>query len=130
MSLHHLRRRVDALKRQLAIPLAVVRLRPLADEFCHQWAIALDQDKEPPPSTSMDALNSGDTKSKTFANRVVEAGYRLSTFSALQHYTRSCRERRILPQPNEILRNLLPKAAVLGLIPNSPHLPESVYSDP
>ena len=39
---------------------------------------------------------------------------------ALFKYLKRCREPRRLPQPNEILRSLLPKAAALGLIPRSP----------
>ena len=40
-SLSQLRRRVDALRRKCAKELAVVQLRPLAEDFSQQWAVAL-----------------------------------------------------------------------------------------
>ena len=54
MPFSHLRRRVDALKRKLAVPLAVVQLRPMAEEYCDQWATAVMSGEVPPPATPRD----------------------------------------------------------------------------
>ena len=54
MPFSHLRRRVDALKRKLAVPLAVVQLRPRAEEYCDQWATAVMSGEVPPPATAGD----------------------------------------------------------------------------
>ena len=173
MSLSQLRRRVDALKRKLAVSLAVVQLRPIAEEFCDEWALAVSLGKEPPPVSpkdinkeppaafaqpdpaysQSDAVNptnglvsndpqaTGASKQndaltfiraiarkarpKPLIRRVADAGFRVETFMVLVGETDRCRANRVLPQPNEILRCLLPKAAVFGLIPASP--PEIAY---
>ena len=163
MSFYYLRRRLDALKRQLTVPLAVVRLRPVAEAFCDQWALAAFQGGELPPVTHSDTQEprivpsrpdivssvvssnealpfgnpeatgiSGDavdhaltlagarkTGNRPLVRRVVDAGFRLHTFTALVWYADRCRNDRVLPHPDEILRILLPKAAVCGLIPRS-----------
>ena len=54
MSLSQLRRRVDALKRKLAVPFAVAQLRPLAEEFCNEWVTAVSSGKAPPPGAPKD----------------------------------------------------------------------------
>ena len=126
MYLYHLRRRVDSLKRKLAVPLSVVRLRPLAEEYCDQWAAAVADDREPPPASPMDlrspayAANPLQKTNRPFFRRIADAGFRLNTFMVLQKYTRNCRDDKNFPQPNEILRSLLPSAARWGLIPKSP----------
>ena len=180
MSLSQLRRRVDALKRKLAVSLAVVQLRPIAEEFCDEWALAVSLGNEPPPVSpkdvpaspkyinkeppaafaqadraysqsdavnSTEALVSNDPQAtsaskqndaptfilprtrkarpKPLIRRVADAGFRVDTFMVLVGETDRCRANRVLPQPNEILRSLLPKAAVFGLIPASP--PEIAY---
>ena len=54
MSLRQLRNRVNALKRKLALPLVVIRLRPLAEEFCYEWAQArADFGRHKAPSKQM-----------------------------------------------------------------------------
>ena len=40
MSLSRIRNRIEALERKFAVPLAVVRLRPLAEKVCDEWAAA------------------------------------------------------------------------------------------
>ncbi len=80
MSLSQIRNRINAL------PLAVYRLRPLAEEFCHQWSVA-EADRKPAP------------ESQPFVRKIALAGFRLPTFMELHKY----KERalwRILGQTN------------------------------
>ena len=56
MSLSQLRHRVDAFKRKLAVPLAVVQLRPLVEEFCDEWVLAVSSGNEPPPAAPKDVI--------------------------------------------------------------------------
>ena len=120
MSLYHYRRRINALQRKLAVPLSVIRLRPLANEYCDQWASAVAEGKETPPATRGDATHSGDRNVRTLMERVSAAGFRISSWMNLQDLIRRCRENCHYPQPDDILRVLLPKAAFLGFIPKSP----------
>ncbi len=101
MSLHHLRRRVDALRRKLAPELAVIRLRRLAEEFCDQWAVADHQEAAQP---------------HPFIKRVADAGFRLPTFMALHKYLERCRNANEHPQPRQIVGTLLPWAASGGFL--------------
>ena len=129
MYLEYYRRRINALKHKLA----VVRLRPLAEEYCGEWEAAVAEGNEPPPASPVELLKSktasaGPPKKATrsepffqpFSQRVSLAGFRSMAFMALHNYLERCREGRNYPQPNEIRRSLLPKAAVWGLIPKSP----------
>ena len=123
MSLYHLRRRVDALKRRIALPYTVVRLRPYAEQFCDSWAAAISDRQEPPPvsaQSSVPADPSAKSRPKPFMSRLTEAGFRLPTWMELHEYFDRCRENRIYPHPNDIVRTLLPRAAYLGLVPRSP----------
>ena len=178
MSLSQIRRRVDTLKRKLAVSLAVVQLRPIAEDFCNEWALAVFSGKEPPPVTHANVKRipvastqpdpaappanafasnetassnqslapdghqakeapkekitptfilprTGNPRPKPLIKRIVDAGFRVHTFIDLTREIDRCRNGKVLPQPNEILRTLLPKAAVFGLIPASP--PEVAY---
>ena len=98
-----LRRRVDALRRKMAVPLAVVRLCPVAEEMCQQWEEAAAQNKPAPEPLR-------------FIRKVRETGLRLPTFMALHRYIDNCREKNRIPQPYEIIRALLPWNATRHLI--------------
>ena len=98
-----LRNRVNALRRKMALPLAVVRLRPVAEEFCLQWTAALACGQPAPQSHPL-------------IGRVVGQGFRLPTFLALHNYLDRCRSRNTLPDCDELLRSLLPWAAARGLL--------------
>ena len=100
--------RLDALRRRYALNIAVHRLRPIAQEYCNQWKAAVAREELPPLS-------------QTLRRRIIAAGYRLPTFPAMQHYLLSwCYREETLPDPNWILRTLLPQAARRALIPVSP----------
>ena len=99
-SLYRLRARVDALLHKLARPVAIVRLRRLADEFSLQWTVAIANRQSPPGS-------------HPFIKRVADAGFRLTTFMALYNYLERCRSQNTIPGCNEIIRSLLPWSAAL-----------------
>ena len=95
--MHALRSRVNALRRRMALELAVVRLRRVAQEFCVQWTVARSD-------------------SHPFVRRVVQAGFRLPTFMAVHNYLDRCRSQNATPDSDEIVRSLLPWSAALGLV--------------
>ena len=66
-TLSSVRRRVDAIRRKLAVPLAILRLHRLANEFSLEWTVAV-ADRQPRP------------ESHPFILRVAAAGFRLTTF--------------------------------------------------
>ena len=95
ITLSSLRRRVDAIRRKLAIPLAILRLRRLAAEYSLECTVA-HADRQPQPETH------------PFILRVVDAGFRLTTFMAVHKYLESCRSQNTLPDSEKLLRALLP----------------------
>ena len=113
MSLSQLRNRVNALKRKLAVPLAVVRLRPLAEEYCRECAQARADSSNPkapskptpPPGVSVE------TGTLPFIRRIAAHGFRLPTFMDLHRYLERCRAVDSLPESHEIIRRLLPQSA-------------------
>ena len=132
MSVASLRRRVNALSRQLIVPLNVVRLRPVAEQYCDEWAYAMGEDSTPPPCTPSDPVPPKKTPTPLGARRsgrprvspvplfrrIRDAGVRhVAARVDLQNYVRRCREQKTCPQPHEILRILLPKAYRWELIP-------------
>ena len=113
MSLRRLRNRVNALRRKLALPLAVIRLRPLAEEFCHEWAQArADFGSHKAPSKQMPpSFTSVETGPLSLIRRVASHGFRLTTFMDLHRYLERCRTADALPEFHEIIRCLLPWSA-------------------
>ena len=100
-TLSSLRRRVDALRRKLVVPLAILRLRRLASEFSLECTVAR-ADRQPQP------------ESHPFILRVVDAGFRLTTFMAVHKYLGSCRSQNTLPDSAKLLRALLPSHIRIG----------------
>ena len=103
MSLSQIRNRIEALERKLALPLAIVRLRPLAEAICDDWAVALAAHKPVPEPHSI-------------VRRVASRGFRHLDFMALHKYVQRCRDENTLPDPHGIIRNLLPRAAPSGIL--------------
>ena len=93
-----LRRQVDALMRKYARELAIYHFRPVADQIAQMWAIAV-ANKQPKP----DPLSC--------IRKVVDAGYRLNTFTALRAYLKQCRRFGHLPDPQEIAERLFPSTS-------------------
>ena len=106
--MYALRSRVNALRRKMALELAVVRLRRLAQEYCVQWTVALADRRAAP-------------ESHAFVRRVVDAGFRLPTFMAVHNYLNGCRSRSAIPECDGLLRSLLPWSATLGLVETLPN---------
>ena len=98
-SLSQLRRRVDALRRKCAKELAVVQLRPLAEDFSQQWAVALSN-RRPAPQP------------QPFIRRIAQHGFRFNTFMALHHYLERCRSEDTIPDCHGIIAALLPQFPV------------------
>ena len=79
----------------MALEYAVVRIWRLADDFSLEWAAAL-ADRRPPPDN------------RAFVQRIVSAGYQLPTFGELHRYLNECRDQGTPPDPQKLLRTLLP----------------------
>ncbi len=92
MTLSQLRRSVIALNRQFAHELAIIRLRRIAETVSNDWSPS-----EPPePSTVI--------------QRIVKAGFRLTTFASLHRYLADIRRKDDVPRPNTIVLRLVPWA--------------------
>ena len=113
-----LRSRVDALMRKYSTELKLYRLRPVAVDFCDEMTAAVTGDNHPPakPLTDWGLL---------LIRRIQDRGYRPGDLGILLRYLGTCVKRRVLPQANDVLRALFPKAAGRGLIP--PTLQEIPY---
>ena len=92
-----LQARVRVLQRILAPELAVVRLRRLSEEFCIESSV-VQASGEPPSHPHV------------FIQRVAAAGFRLPSFMAVHKYLERCRDRNDLPDPEDLLRALIPWA--------------------
>ena len=103
MSLSRIRNRIEALERKFAVPLAVVRLRPLAEKVCDEWAAAKAADKPLP-------------KAQTLIKRIADRGIQATTFGSLDRYFRECRDEGRFPSPRDIATVLFPHAAKKGVI--------------
>ena len=103
MSLSRIRNRIEALERKFAVPLAVVRLRPLAEKVCDEWAAAKAADKPLP-------------KTQSLIKRIADHGVQVTTFGSLDRYFRECRDEGRFPKPRDIATVLFPHAAKKGVI--------------
>ena len=112
MTFSQLRNQVDTLCRKYASELEVYRARPLALELCDEMASAVTGTKSGPklPLTEW---------ARILYVRMSERGISLKTYLGLHDYLECCLDRRVLPQVNDVLRSLFPKARERGLIPPS-----------
>ena len=101
--MNQIRSRINALRRKMALEISVVRLRPLAEDFCLQWQVVVS-DRRPAPDDH------------TFIRRVVDAGFRLPTFMAAHRYLTRCLAENVVPGVEHLLGALLPWTAVRGLV--------------
>ncbi len=112
MTFTRLRNIVDTLKRKHAAQLAVYRARPLALELCDQMAEAVTPGRPKPKLTCLDyAFN--------LFTRLREKDIRVNSHVGLYDYLSGCLDKLLLPQVNDVLRSLFPKAREKGLIPQS-----------
>ena len=113
MTLSQIRRLIDSLMLKYADEVEVYRLQPVAEQFCGDMANAVTG-RKPGRRRSLDEW------AEIFFKRVRERGLRTPQGLAhLSSYLEHCLDLRILPQPSELLRELLPGAARRGLIPRS-----------
>ena len=107
--MNELRRRIDALRRNLALELAIVKLYRLAIDFIMKWNIAI-ANREPAPDPF------------TFPPLVGKTGIPLNSHMAAVKYLQKCRDERTEPEANKLLYRLLPCARDFPLhaIPESP----------
>ena len=97
MTLGQIRSQIEALKRKYAKELAIVRLRRQAEEICDQWERAVSDQQDPPQPHAV-------------VGKMAAAGLFLSTYITLHHYVKRIREQGMLPEPRQIVLNLLPSA--------------------
>ena len=103
MSLSEIRRTVQSLRRQLALPLAVIRARRITERVCHRWDVLRDQGQ--PLPGPFDALR-----------EINEERCPPADFMALNRYIRRCHERDEFPDAKEMVLAMLPRAARHGLV--------------
>ena len=117
-TLSQLRRRVNALRRKYARELAIVRLRPLAEDFSQEWAATV-ADRRPAP------------RPQPLPRRLAQHGFRLPTFIALHQYLERCRSDGKTPDCYNIIAALLSRipgdqlGQLLQWIPLAPKSPRS-----
>ena len=97
MTLGQIRNQIEALQRKYAKEFAIVRLRRQAEEICEQWERAVSDRQEPPQPHAV-------------VGKMVATGLFLSTYITLRHYVKRIREESKLPEPRQIVLNLLPWA--------------------
>ena len=110
MTIPQIRRLVDSLMLKYADEVEAYRLRSVAHQFCDDLTRAVTGRKRGRPRSIGEWT-------QIFLRRVRERGLRLQGLAFLHSYLERCLELRLLPQANEILRTLLPRAARRGLIP-------------
>ena len=97
MTLGQIKSEIRRLQRKLARPLAQVAIQRMSQELCDEWSRALFEE-EPLPDA------------QPFIQRVVKAGFRLSTFTSASRYLNGCRSHGEAPLLKPLLRALLPWA--------------------
>ena len=113
MTLSQIRRLIDSLMLKYADEVEVIRLQPLAEQFCDDMANAVTGKKR-------GRRRSIHEWAEIFFRRVRERG--LNPQQGLPHlasYLEHCLELRVLPRAGELLRQLLPQAVRRGLIPRA-----------
>ena len=121
MTLSQIKAQVEALCRKYAKELELYLLGKVSAEFCDEVADALTN----PKACTRLERGSGPVKDSfdwvsVLFKRMAKHGYGPRNLPAVQNYlTRCLQELRIVPQPREVLRALLPNAAARGLIPRT-----------
>ena len=135
MSLASLRRRVNALNRQLIVPLSIVRLRPIAEQYCDEWKLCRQRGNRPatlhsrrppfhprrpqPLSAHVVAALLASAPSPSSAASPTPAIACRPSPTSTNTYASAARTAYV-PSPQEILRRLLPKAVAWRLLPQLP----------
>ena len=112
MTFSQLRSQVNTLMRKYDTELELYRAAPLALELCDRMADAVTPGRPNPMLTCDDwAFN--------LFKRLRDRGVRVRSHHGLYDYLSGCLDKLLLPQLNEVLRSLFPKARDRGLIPRS-----------
>ena len=110
-SLGQMRRRVDVLLRKYADTLAIIDIRPRAQDYADRWTTAIDNEETPPdPMPLIDTV---------IADKVA------GDWKRLYDYLSKCRKGERFPEPSDMLEALFPraKAAVYAVMRWDPPVP-------
>ena len=99
----YIRSRINSLRRKFALEISHNRLRPMVEDFCSE-SYAAAMDCKPAPDAH------------DFVRKVVDAGFRLPTFTETHRYLAKCLADKVVPGVENLLRALLPWATVRGLV--------------
>ena len=95
--MNEMRRRVDALRRKLALELAVIELHRVAWDFAVKWGVALTGGQPVP-------------EPHTFPSKVGATGVRGASHMAALKYLEECRDKSAAPDAQKLLYRLMPCA--------------------
>ena len=98
MSLKSIRNQINTLRRKFAFPLAILRLRRISEEYCHDWHTALTNNKPVP-------------EAHPFILKIAKEVMPLNTFMSLHHYLNRHRDQKTTPEPRAIAVTLFPHHA-------------------
>ena len=101
--LSYVRSRINTLRRKFALEISHNRLRPIVEDFCAESYVAA-MDRKPAPDAH------------AFVRKVVDAGFRLTTFTEVHRYLAQCLRDKVVPGIENLLGALLPWATVRGLV--------------
>ena len=107
-SFSEIKRMVRSLKRRLALPLAVIRMRRATEKICDDWAVALEAKRR----TQKDSL----PNAHEFVQTIVKAGGTGTELTSFHKYVERCLEKEECGQPSDMVRALLPQAIKNGMI--------------
>ncbi|MYC37053.1 MAG: hypothetical protein F4X66_09100 [Chloroflexi bacterium] len=116
MTIPQIRRLVDSLMHKYADEVEAYRLMPVAQQFCEDLARAVTGKKPGRPRSIGEWT-------RIFLRRAQERRLQLQSLDYLNDYLDRCLDLRVLPQANELLRALLPRAARRGIIPRALEAP-------
>ncbi len=94
-TLSEIRREIRALQRKYHRELAIYRMRRVTEQVHHDYARAVADRQEPP-------------KPLEVIRRIADRGFRLTTWMNLLKYLERVREAGEIPDPRNMLSNLLP----------------------
>ena len=95
LTLSKIRREIRALQRKYHRELAIYRMRRITEEVHYDYARAVADRREPP-------------KPQQIIRRIADQGFRLPTWMQLLKYLERVREAGDIPDPRNMLTNLLP----------------------
>ena len=107
-TLSEIKRMVRSMQRQLALPLAVIRMRRATEKICNDWAVALDAKRRKQAESLPDPHD--------LVRAIAKAGYVGAHLTSFHRYVRNCFDNEECPQPSDMVRALLPQANASGMI--------------